>query len=158
VILSGAAGYCEEFLFRGFLFNIINENVGLFPAFTYSSIAFGLLHFPLFGVSTIVETLFGAVFAYAYWISGYNIAVPIVTHALFDAILLIFSWDDAKRDLTKRIEQAKDMLVDSEELEGLLPGNFALVAKGVSALSEVILLLAFPNAVLYTNENCTSLT
>jgi membrane protease YdiL (CAAX protease family) len=70
LLLSAAAGFAEEFAFRGFLFNLVSSSFGLMWGTAVSSLLFGLAHFPLFGVSTVVETLFGLIFALSYIASG----------------------------------------------------------------------------------------
>ncbi|KAJ1414035.1 hypothetical protein B484DRAFT_167357 [Ochromonadaceae sp. CCMP2298] len=130
VLLSGAAGFAEEFAFRGFFFNIVASSYGLTAGTLVSSLLFGLAHFPLFGVSTLVETLLGLVFALAYIASGFNIAVPIAIHTMYDLAVLFITWLSAKEDLAKRVKGAKERL-KADQLDENLPKEFAIIALGV---------------------------
>lgn len=82
--LTGTAGFAEELAFRGILMRAL-DNASFFPVgLVASSALFGLAHFPVFGASAGVEAVLGGVFGYAYWLSGYNIAVPIALHTMYD--------------------------------------------------------------------------
>lgn len=76
----------EEFIFRGVLFQTLRERIGLWPAIGISSMVFGLLHLlaPLYA---IVLTILGFWLAGAFHRTG-SIVVPIVGHAIFNAIAL----------------------------------------------------------------------
>ncbi|MFP4432549.1 MAG: CPBP family intramembrane glutamic endopeptidase [Spirochaetaceae bacterium] len=86
VLLSVAAGLGEELLFRGLIQRVLSERLGLAAALVATSAVFALLHavtrayaFYAFLLSLYLGVLFAA--------TG-NIAVPIVTHAVYDAVLL----------------------------------------------------------------------
>jgi len=108
LVISVAAGYAEEICFRGFLFNSLTHSFGAVSAAVATSALFGLLHAPLLGPSTVAQMLLGAVCCYSYVASDYNIAVPIVVHALYDFMTIFPSWLLASKDLKTRIQRAEN--------------------------------------------------
>ncbi len=85
-LLSVAAGLGEELLFRGLIQTALSERLGLVAALLTTSLVFALLHavtrayaFYAFLLSLYLGVLFAA--------AG-SIAAPIVTHAVYDAVLL----------------------------------------------------------------------
>jgi membrane protease YdiL (CAAX protease family) len=81
------AGFCEEFLFRGFLQNTINRKYGFAPAVLVSSVAFGLFHFDPQFVYIIATMLAGLVLGciYHHWNSY---VVSAVAHSTLNLIVL----------------------------------------------------------------------
>ncbi len=84
--LATAAGFGEELLFRGLLQSFLSARIGLAGALVVTSVVFGLLHF-------VTKTYA----AYAFLLSVYlgllyaatgNILVPMLTHAVYDAVVL----------------------------------------------------------------------
>ena len=84
---SFTAAVTEELIFRGYIFSRLdfilqNEN----KAIVVSSILFGLLHF---GYGTIINMVFpmvfGGVLSFYYW-KYRNIAIPIISHFLWDFV------------------------------------------------------------------------
>ncbi len=103
VVLSLAAGFGEEFLFRGWvqqgLFSLLGADksmvwglVGLLVA----SILFGLAH-PISPLYVLLATLMGLIFGGLYWVTG-NLLAAIVAHAVYDAVILL-KWNrDTRND------------------------------------------------------------
>ncbi|QFT54488.1 CPBP family intramembrane glutamic endopeptidase [Microbulbifer sp. THAF38] len=86
VILSIAAGVCEELLFRGFLQTWLSQLssplLGLFVA----SLIFALLHWASL-IYVLLIFVFGLILGYAYQVSGSLLGV-IVWHAVYDFFAL----------------------------------------------------------------------
>lgn len=89
LLISVAAGICEEIAFRGFVYNAIWQTSGETAALLLSSLAFGLAHFPVFGASTFMELLFGLVFALSY----------------YDFVVLFVTWLGSTAEFTRRIDE-----------------------------------------------------
>jgi len=104
--LSVGAGVAEEAFFRGVIFTIVNSAIGLPGAFIISSAAFSLGHFPVWGANAINEFFLGGVFCYCYYVSGFNLVVPIVAHALYDLITIYTTWRSVSSDMKKRMSSA----------------------------------------------------
>jgi membrane protease YdiL (CAAX protease family) len=131
LLISITTGITEEFAFRGFLLPALSSAFGLPVAYAVSSAAFGLAHYPQFGFNAGVEALLGWVFAYSYVSSGYNIAVPIAVHALYDFATLFLSWLAATRSLKRRMRQAEEQLRGQQDLP--LPDEIEFIARAVSS-------------------------
>ncbi|CAB9528314.1 CAAX protease self-immunity [Seminavis robusta] len=87
--LGCVAGLGEEMLFRGVLQFELSARFGEVLAIGLSSVIFGLLHAvtPLYAIlATLASVYFGAIYI---WSS--NLAVPIVTHAFYDLVALLFA-------------------------------------------------------------------
>lgn len=105
VVLSLAAGFGEEFLFRGWvqqglfwLFgadkSMVWGGVGLLVA----SILFGLAH-PISPLYVVLATLMGLIFGGLYWMTG-NLLAAIVAHAVYDAVILL-KWNRDSRNASQ---------------------------------------------------------
>ena len=93
IILSASSSMAEEVFFRGFLLRFLETTTGNFTlAVILSSISFGLTHCPLNWINQILEGGLGAILAIMYRRSGYNLAVPLIAHALYDFLTLYASW------------------------------------------------------------------
>lgn len=117
-LISFSAGFSEELVFRGILFSYINLFFGPIPAYVTSSVLFGLAHSPVFGANVVLESLFGAFFAYAFVQSGYNIAVPIALHSLYDFFTIFVTWWFAAEDLRNKlfhIREGRLIHLDNED-------------------------------------------
>lgn len=82
----------EEVVFRWGLLNHmrLNPNIGLFGAYFFSSLIFGLAHIPHFGYRfAVTAALAGFVYGGSYILSDFNIVVPMIIHALVNVI-----WQD----------------------------------------------------------------
>jgi len=106
LLISMAAGICEEVAFRGFVYNAIWQTSGETTALLLSSLAFGLAtDFPVFGASTYLEVLFGLVLAMSYKLSRYNLFVPIVVHVVYDFVVLFVTWLGSTAEFKRRIDE-----------------------------------------------------
>jgi membrane protease YdiL (CAAX protease family) len=87
IVALSLTGFCEEFLFRGFLQNTINRKYGFAPAVLISSVAFGLFHFDPQFVYIFGTILLGLVLGYIYhrWNSY---VVSAVAHSTLNLIVL----------------------------------------------------------------------
>lgn len=113
LLLSLGAGFSEEVAFRGFIFLSLDQSVGQLFALLVSSIIFGFAHFPIYGSSTLLECFFGGVFAYGYYASGYNLAVPIAAHTMYDFATMFLTWSTASADFKKRLTETEGLLQQS---------------------------------------------
>jgi membrane protease YdiL (CAAX protease family) len=87
--LGLAAGFGEEMLFRGVLQYELAGRLGEAVALGVTSIIFGLLH-AVTPAYAILATIASVYFGYLYQSAG-NLAVPIVTHALYDVGALLYA-------------------------------------------------------------------
>lgn len=84
------AGIGEEMLFRGVIQTWLSARCGMFLSISLSSLFFGALHAvtPLYATLTFIGSIY---FGILYHISLGNLVVPIVTHALYDVIVLMWA-------------------------------------------------------------------
>ena len=101
-LLALSAGVSEELLFRGFLLVALKQYFGTNLAIFISSATFGLAHYPVFGASALVEATLGGIFAFSYVYSGYNLAVPIAIHTLYDLFTIYYTWVGASKDIKSK--------------------------------------------------------
>ncbi|GKY92049.1 hypothetical protein MPSEU_000176400 [Mayamaea pseudoterrestris] len=92
MLLGLAAGFGEEMLFRGLLqYQLVDSwHVSNALAILLSSVIFGSLHAVTWlyaGLATVASFYFG----YLYVVSDYNLAVPIVCHAMYDIGALLYA-------------------------------------------------------------------
>jgi uncharacterized protein len=103
-VVSALAGTGEELLFRGVLQQVLADWTGVVAAIAPTSVVFGLAHLitPLYGV------LAGLVSVYLGWlfVQYENLAVPMVTHAMYDFVALVYlvrpGNDDAEANHERR--------------------------------------------------------
>ena len=89
VILGLVAGFGEEMLFRGVMQYELSERFGTLLAVSVSSAVFGFLHAvtPLYALlATLASVFFGSLYVWSD-----NLAVPIVTHAVYDIGALLWA-------------------------------------------------------------------
>lgn len=89
ILLGAAAGWGEEWLFRGVFQTVLSDKFSSNIALAISGIVFGLLH----AVTPVYALLAGAAsvfFGYLYNISG-NLAVPMICHAVYDVGALMWA-------------------------------------------------------------------
>ena len=55
------------------------------------------------GANAVNEAFLGGIFCFCYYYSGYNLAVPIIAHALYDLITIFTTWRSASNDMKKRM-------------------------------------------------------
>jgi hypothetical protein len=138
LLISVAAGICEEVAFRGFVYNAIWQTSGETTALLLSSLAFGLaVDFPVFGASTYLELLFGLVLAMSYKLSGFNLFVPIVVHVVYDFVVLFVTWLGSTAEFKRRIdEMERDILT--------VPADTPLPPQ-IDILARLVMLACFPS-------------
>ena len=85
-VVSLAAGLGEELLFRGFLQGGLERLIGVVPAATLASIAFGLAH-AVTPTYVVIATVFGAYFGWL-WLATGNLLAVVVAHAVYDFVAL----------------------------------------------------------------------
>ena len=88
VVISILAGICEEILFRAVIQGGLVEPVGTLAALLLASIAFGLAHLMTLAYA-IAAALIG-LYLGGLWILTGNLLAPVVTHAVYDAVVLIY--------------------------------------------------------------------
>jgi membrane protease YdiL (CAAX protease family) len=88
-ILGAVAGIGEEWLFRGVFQEVLTQKFGSSISLAVSGVVFGLLH----AVTPVYALLAGAAsvfFGYLYIVS-HNLAVPMITHAVYDVFALMWA-------------------------------------------------------------------
>ena len=114
LLVSLAAGVCEELVFRGFLLQFLQGHphgawhMELTAAWLLSSLAFGCAHAYQGAAGIAATTLGGALFGLLAILSG-SLLLPILLHALVDmALLLMYRplLDDA--DAARRLSEGCD--------------------------------------------------
>ncbi|HNP19230.1 MAG TPA: CPBP family intramembrane metalloprotease [Fulvivirga sp.] len=83
IILSISAGICEEIIFRLFLFEYLNENIGLLIAFVLTNIIFALTHIGMGKQNIISSFILGLLFSAIYYFTD-NIWIAILLHIAID--------------------------------------------------------------------------
>jgi membrane protease YdiL (CAAX protease family) len=126
--------FSEEIFFRGYSINVIQAYSDVTTAAIATSIIYGLAHFPFtFGATAIFEGVLGAFYAFAFYYSGFNLAVPILLHLLYDFSTLFVTWYNASRDLNRNLAIAEKIrLLPSED-----PKRFDEMCKVVCALQFI---------------------
>lgn len=87
-VISLLAGVGEELLFRGVLQAVLSNWLGATAAVGVTSVVFGLAHLitPLYGVlAAVVSVYLGWLF-----LQYENLLVPMVTHAMYDFVALVY--------------------------------------------------------------------
>ncbi len=87
-VLSILAGIGEELLFRGFIQGILDGTTDTFLAVAFSGLLFGCFHM-VTPVYAIVTACIGWYLGWL-WIWSGNLLVPIVAHAAYDFIALVY--------------------------------------------------------------------
>lgn len=102
--LSVTAGWCEELLYRGFLYRYLTEWTGPAVAAGAAIGAFGLAHVYQGRTGAIRAGLAGAVFLGVFVLTG-SLLAPILLHAIADAGSGLAAWA-ARR--TERVDNPSD--------------------------------------------------
>ena len=99
------AGTCEELLFRGTIQTALAGWLGLAAAVVLTNVLFGLIHFvtPLYAVWAAI---IGAFFSGLWWYFDRNLLTPIVAHAVYDFVALVY-FDAAARMSAARLRLSK---------------------------------------------------
>ena len=66
---------------------------------------FGIAHLPLDNINFVLETLLGGAFGAMYITSGYNLAVPVIAHVVYDFTTLLGSWIWGRNEIRRRIQE-----------------------------------------------------
>lgn len=111
LIIGVAAGFAEEFLFRGcFQRLLITGGVNHHAAIWIVAFVFSALHFQAFGF--VPRLLLGAYFGYLlFWTR--SIWAPVIAHALNNSIFVITAWIELRHN--------PDALLDNETIEFTWP-------------------------------------
>lgn len=104
-----------------------------------SSLLYGMIHVPIWGANFAIETFLGALFAMAFRWSGYNLAVPIAAHTMYDFGSTYFIWLRAKTDFSKRLrvhreEEKKD--IEDSDFARLYDASIKTLAKATFDLMD----------------------
>jgi membrane protease YdiL (CAAX protease family) len=86
--ISGLAGLGEEMLFRGVAQGFFSHWLPPALAVALASVVFGVLHAITFTYAVLAACM-GAYLGWL-WIATGNLLVPIVTHALYDFVVLVY--------------------------------------------------------------------
>ena len=86
-LLSVAAGWGEELLFRGLVQAGLADWIGPWPAIVLASLLFGLVHFfsPAYFVMAAGISLY---FGWLFW-HFESLWIPVIAHALYDFLMLL---------------------------------------------------------------------
>ncbi len=87
-IIALLAGLGEEMLFRGVFQGAISRWLGPAVGLGAASALFGLIHF-ITPTYALIATLMGVYLGWLWQVSG-NLLVPIVTHAVYDFVALVY--------------------------------------------------------------------
>jgi hypothetical protein len=87
-LISIAAGFGEELLFRGVVQGAAVRWAGLGPGIALASVLFGLAH-PITPGYTVLAAVMGAYLGLL-WVATGNLLAAIVTHALYDFLALLY--------------------------------------------------------------------
>lgn len=83
--VSLSAGFCEELIYRGYVFWCLSHFLPLWSTVIFSSVVFALAH-SYQGISGVIRVFFvGCAFGGLYAISG-SLWLPIIAHALVDVL------------------------------------------------------------------------
>lgn len=114
--LGAAAGIGEEMVFRGVLqFELANKFGSTPLALVGTSVIFGLLHAvtPLYALLASVASLF---FGYLFIVSDYNLAIPIITHGIYDVGALMWAhFTVTKMPLDQQMELLQSGSIQQEK-------------------------------------------
>jgi membrane protease YdiL (CAAX protease family) len=97
LLVSLLAGVGEELLFRGVLQPALAGSLGPWWALIAASLMFGLVHF--LSVSYAVFATLMGVWLGVLWIASGNLLVPIVAHAAYDFLTLVY----VRRERARRV-------------------------------------------------------
>ena len=77
------APFVEEIFFRGFIFRVLSNKVGVATAAIISGVFFGAVHVSL--AQTLLLSIFGIIQCYLY-VKSHSIIYPMLMHALFNGL------------------------------------------------------------------------
>ena len=88
VLIAALAGLGEEVFFRGVMQTALAGSVGVWAAVALASVVFGLAHF-LTLTYAVYATVIGVYLGALLIVSG-NLLVPILAHAVYDLLALVY--------------------------------------------------------------------
>jgi len=91
LLMVGIAAICEEYLFRGFAFQVIADALGAWPAVLVTSVSFGLSHGYQRAVGVARATVLGVLLALPVMWTG-SLFPAIVAHFWINAAIGIGGW------------------------------------------------------------------
>lgn len=92
VLVSLTAGFCEEIIYRAFLYRYFSESpwvLAFWISIILACLIFGIAH-GYQGFVGITSTFFLAFFMFVLWYAFGSLWVPILVHVLFDLRILLF--------------------------------------------------------------------
>lgn len=87
-VISALAGICEEVLFRSVIQGSIAVTAGPVLGLIVASILFGCAHLVTIAYGIIAAAI--GIYIGLLWLLGGNLLTPIVTHALYDFVALVY--------------------------------------------------------------------
>lgn len=101
-VLCVCTGIAEEIAFRSFLFSwlVSRMNLSTPQGLIVSSVVFGVFH-PVSPAYVCIASLAGSYFGFLYIITGNNVFVPAVAHAVYDFVVLEVSRNQKKSSSRK---------------------------------------------------------
>jgi membrane protease YdiL (CAAX protease family) len=84
VLVTGVVAVAEEALLRGALLDVVREAAGLPAAVLLTSVAFALMHVPLYGWGVVPVDLAAGVWLAGLRLAGGGVGAPAVAHLLAD--------------------------------------------------------------------------
>ena len=105
LVVSVGAAASEEVFFRGLVQNLFGQIIPAPAALIFTSVIFGVAHLPLDNINFVLETLLGGAFGALYITSGYNLAVPVIAHVVYDFTTLLGSWIWGRNEIRRRIQE-----------------------------------------------------
>jgi hypothetical protein len=87
-LISVLAGFGEEMLFRGLLQSLFTQWLGFWFGVLIANLFFGLAHL-ITPAYAVIATLMG-VYLGCLWVGSDNLLTPIVAHAVYDFLALVY--------------------------------------------------------------------
>jgi membrane protease YdiL (CAAX protease family) len=122
IVLAVCPAFCEEFIFRGILYNAYKEK-GVIVAIIGSAVAFGLFHMNL--NQFIYTAILGGIFALLREITG-SIFAPMCAHFIFNGTSAFFLWID-KISLAKLAADSETLQAYQEQAATVTPDAFVFL-------------------------------
>jgi hypothetical protein len=130
-IISFGEAFSDEVFFRGLCFSSIHQQFGDNVAIGFSSLIYGLAHYPIFGSNIFIESFLGLIYGASYLSSNFNIIVPVIIHAIYSLVSMYITWYFATLDLRKRISNASTQTSSRFKAVDDINTKFEAIAKSV---------------------------
>lgn len=134
-IISFGEAFSDELFFRGLCFSSIHQQFGDDIAIGFSSLIYGIAHYPIFGSNILVESFLGLIYGASFLSAKFNIVVPVIIHASYSLVSMYTTWYLATKDLRQRISTAEDNAKNSKEDD--VSAKFEAIAKAVRLPSQM---------------------